>query len=113
MSQIEIDPGSFRDPAGQIFSYNNKILRILENEGKSRFDFLKKNNLLENCITKDFLIQSNELTDNNLILDKFKNKTILEHKKLDYISYPYEWSFEQLKNAAIHHLDFHISYLKV
>ncbi len=108
MSQIEIDPGSFRDPAGQIFSYNNKILRILENEGKSRFDFLKKNNLLENCISKDFLIQSNELTDNNLILDKFKNKTILEHKKLDYISYPYEWSFEQLKNAAIHHLDFHI-----
>ena len=31
-----------------------------------------------------------------------------KYKKLDYISYPYEWSFDQLKNAAIHHLDFHI-----
>ena len=108
MSQIEIDPGSFRDPAGQIYNYNNKILRILDEEGKNRFDFLKKNNLLENCIAKNFLIQSSEFKDDNLILEKFKNKIILEHKKLDYISYPYEWSFDQLKNAAIHHLDFHI-----
>ena len=108
MSQIEIDPGSFRDPAGQIYNYNNKILRILDEEGKNRFDFLKKNNLLENCIAKNFLIQSAELKNDNLILEKFKNKIILEHKKLDYISYPYEWSFDQLKNAAIHHLDFHI-----
>ena len=108
MSQIEIDPGSFRDPAGQIYNYNNKILRILDEEGKNRFDFLKKNNLLENCIAKNFLIQSTELKNDNLILEKFKNKIILEHKKLDYISYPYEWSFDQLKNAAIHHLDFHI-----
>ncbi len=108
MSQIEIDPGSFRDPAGQIYNYNNKILRILDEEGRNRFDFLKKNNLLENCIAKNFLIQSTELKNDNLILEKFKNKIILEHKKLDYISYPYEWSFDQLKNAAIHHLDFHI-----
>jgi len=54
------------------------------------------------------LIQSSEIKSDSVNLDKFKDKTILEHKKLDYISYPYEWSFEQLKDAAIHHLDFHL-----
>ena len=25
-----------------------------------------------------------------------------------YVSYPYEWSFSQLKAAALHHLDFNL-----
>ena len=32
----------------------------------------------------------------------------MEHDKVNYISYPYEWSFQQLKDAAIHHLDLHL-----
>jgi len=108
VNKIKIDPGSFRDPAGKIVYFNNKILRLLNDEGKNRFQFLKKDNLLENCISKKFLIESNEVTNEILNLEEFKNKTVLEHNKLDYISYPYEWSFDQLKDAAIHHLDFHI-----
>ena len=30
------------------------------------------------------------------------------HKKIDYISYPYEWGFYQLKSAALFHLDFQL-----
>ena len=108
MNKVELDPGSFRDPAGKIFYYNEKILRVLDSEGEDRYKFLKKDNLLENCISKNFLIQSSELKNESLDINKFKNNKILEHKKLDYISYPYEWSFDQLKDAAIHHLDFHI-----
>ena len=108
MNKIKIDPGSFRDPAGKIVYFNNKILRLLNDEGKNRFQFLKKDNLLENCISKKFLIESNEVTNEILNLEEFKNKTVLEHNKLDYISYPYDWSFDQLKDAAIPHLDFHI-----
>jgi ribosomal protein L11 methylase PrmA len=108
VNKVELDPGSFRDPAGKIFYYNEKILRVLDSEGEDRYKFLKKDNLLENCISKNFLIQSSELKNESLDINKFKNNKILEHKKLDYISYPYEWSFDQLKDAAIHHLDFHI-----
>ena len=41
-----------------------------------------------------------------------KEELILEHDKIQYISYPYEWSFSQLKDAAIFHLDFHLFLLK-
>ena len=33
---------------------------------------------------------------------------MLEHKKVPYVSYPYESNFEQLKDAALHHLRFNI-----
>ena len=61
MNKVKLDPGSFRDPAGKIFYYNEKVLRVLDSEGEDRFNFLKKNNLLENCTSKNFLIQTNEL----------------------------------------------------
>jgi ribosomal protein L11 methylase PrmA len=108
VNKIEIDQGSFRDPAGRIFYYNEKVLRLLNKEGEKRYNFLKKKNLLDNCISNKFLIQSNEVDSNNFHLDSLKNKKIIEHRKINYISYPYEWCFDQLKDAAIHHLNFHI-----
>ncbi len=112
MYKIEADLGSFRDPAGKIFYYKDKILRLLNEDGLDRFNFLKKNNLLNICISNNFLIQSIEVNKNSLDIEGFKNKIIIEHKKIDYISYPYEWCFEQLKDAALHHLNFHIFLLK-
>jgi ribosomal protein L11 methylase PrmA len=32
----------------------------------------------------------------------------MTHPKLEYLSYPYEWTFSALKAAALLHLDFHI-----
>ena len=37
-----------------------------------------------------------------------KGEKILEHEKIDFISYPFEWTFNQLKDAALFHLDFQI-----
>ena len=47
LKEIEIEAGSFRDPAGKIFYYENKVYRILNDEGKKRFQFLEKNELLK------------------------------------------------------------------
>ena len=58
MSSIKIDPGSFRDPSGNIFNYDNKILRILTKEGADRIKYFKETNLLNQSISKKFLIES-------------------------------------------------------
>lgn len=34
---------------------------------------------------------------------------VVEHPRLPFTSYPYEWSFRALKAAALHHLDLHIA----
>ena len=102
------NPGSFRDPAGQIYNYDNRIIRIIKKFGKDRYDAIKQSGVIEDSINKNFLIHTKDVTDE---FTKFKNDDdcyFLEHKKIDYISYPYEWSFFQLKAAALHHLNYQI-----
>ena len=112
MNSIKIDPGSFRDPSGNILNYNDKIIRILKKEGAERIKYFRETNLLNQSISNQFLIES-KFIDADLIDHGHDDvKEVVEHKKLNYISYPYEWSFDQLKDAALHHLDFHIFLLK-
>ena len=36
---------------------------------------------------------------------------VLEHPRIPFVSYPYEWSFSLLKKAALHHLDVQLAAL--
>ena len=99
---------SFRDPAGQIYEYNNRIIRIVKKFGKERYELIKEKNIIEESINKNFLINTKDVTEEFKNLKNKNDCYFLEHDKLEYISYPYEWNFYQLKAAALHHLDFQI-----
>ena len=103
------ESGSFRDPAGTIFYINDRIFRRINKVGADRVNFLEDKKILNESIKANYLIQTKILNDdekNKLNLNL--NDIILEHKKIPYVSYPYEWSFNQLKTAAIFHLDFNL-----
>ena len=105
------EDGSFRDPAGRIYYKNNRIFRKLTAIGIARFLPLKENSIISRSVEKGFLIKTKEIEN----IDHEKNNKeglILEHEKIPYISYPYEWSFSQLRDAAIFHLDFHLFLLE-
>ena len=39
-------------------------------------------------------------------LEQIKDSTlVLEHDRIPFISYPYEWTFEMLRDAAVLHLE--------
>ena len=100
------DLGSFKDPKGTVFHYNNKILRGLTKKGYEEYLSLK--NIIDDAVENTFLIKTN-LFDKKIIGSKEKEYVkFLEHEKIKVISYPYEWSFEQLKDAALLYLDFQI-----
>ena len=105
------EKGSFRDPAGKIYYSNNRVFRKLSTLGIERFLALKESGIISQSIKEGFLIGTKEIQNkDNLNINK--EELILEHDKITYISYPYEWSFSQLKDAAIFHLDFHLFLLK-
>lgn len=106
------ETGSFRDPAGKIFYHKNKVLRKLSESGKERFDFLIKEEILNKSIEKKFLIKTKIFEDDDSLKNK-DNNLILEHECVPYVSYPYEWSFNQLKDAALFHLDFNLFLLNL
>ena len=48
------NPGSFRDPAGQVFEYGDRIIRVVNKYGKDRFQYLLDNNVIKNSIEEGF-----------------------------------------------------------
>ena len=99
--------GSFRDPSATVFTIGDRIIRGINKSGEEKFRLLTESKILEKSIQKNFLIGTQKIDDED-IKKKLNCNFLLEHKKIPYVSYPYEWSFYQLKDAALHHLDFNI-----
>ena len=104
-------PGSFRDPSGNVFNYQNKIIRSVTKIAEQKYLYIKNNNIIEDSIKNNFLINTFEIND-VFLKEQLKSSFLLEHQKLEYVSYPYEWSFEQLRDAALHHLNYQIFLLE-
>ena len=105
------DTGSFRDPTGRVFYSNNKIYREIFSSGFEKYNFIKKNDILSDLVEKKYLVNSFESKEDEHLKSK-KDSIIIRHEKIDYISYPYEWSFSQLQDAAIFHLDLQLYLLE-
>ena len=93
------EDSSFRDPDGFIFYDDQKVYRHVNHTYKEDYDLLKQSGLLDELIKKRMLISCEELSEQE---QKFNDAyKILKVEKIPFISYPYEWSFSQLKDAAL------------
>ena len=113
--KINWNKGSFRDPSNRIFESEGKIYRAIFNSGKSDYINIQQSGIIQKLINKKYLIDTDELDRRNKLYshEELKNVyIILNHKKIPFISYPYEWCFEQLKKAAIFHLDLQLYLLE-
>jgi len=99
VSKNKIESGSFRDPSGFIFTQNKHVFRQINKQYKEDYEFLMTSGLYKRLVDKQFLIPHQEKKGIKL-LSKSGYK-IIEPQLIPFISYPYEWSFSQLKDAAL------------
>lgn len=104
MSSIAVDPGSFRDPGGRIFIDNGRVLRAVYDSNAAAYEAFRDSGLLKDLIAKGTLVPSEELEVGSHAAGQGA-RYLLEHEKLPFVSYPYEWSFSQLRRAALFQLD--------
>src|SRR3990167_20082 len=102
-------PSSFRDSTGTVFDINGRIVRGLSSEGAQRYFNLKQSGLLQELEQADRIIVSKDI---GLMDLSPKYIHYLEHELIPYISYPYEWPFLLLKDAALLHLSIQIQSLE-
>lgn len=92
-------PASFRDPSGFIFTYEGEIYRQVNNVYAQEYEHLMKSGLYDHLVKENLLIPHQEVplqvTNND---EGFKT---LKPQAIPFISYPYEWCFSQLKDAAL------------
>lgn len=95
MTTRKID-ASFRDPAGFIFKKNDTFYRQINLKGRDDYELFVTSGLFQKLVEKQLLINHQEVE--NVLPDAYK--TILP-EQLSFVSYPYEWSFSQFKDAAL------------
>lgn len=91
-------PSSFRDPSGFIFEVNGSIYRQINKSFQENYDLLVKSGLYDTLTASGYLIAHQEVEMAKSPPEAFK---IIQPKKIPFISYPYEWSFSMLKDAAL------------
>lgn len=108
--------GSFRDPSGFVYKANGRIFRGVSEQIKEdvieflHSDFYKRN--AHKKIVGTTQINERDVVEAGITADIAKRHALwLEHDVVDFITYPYEWSFELLKSAALLHLELHIEAL--
>jgi ribosomal protein L11 methylase PrmA len=100
------NPGSFRDPEGRVFSANGRIFRTLSPAAADRMRKIEKDGRLKNLVDSKRLIPSWTTDSRKAELEpSLVSNLLLEQEKLDLVTYPYEWSFGMLKDAALLTLD--------
>jgi hypothetical protein len=108
ISEIERNPGSYRDARGYVFHRGCEIFRTIRPNAKLDYEYLRDNSIISKSIENGYLVETQELQDIN-VSEVFKDSSyVVRHASIPFVSYPYEWSFCQLKTAALHHLDFQI-----
>lgn len=90
---------SFRDPSGFMFRREGQLYRQVNRSYQSDYDQLMSSGLYEN-LTKDRLLIPHHEVNIDPELPELAYKT-LSPDLVPFVSYPYEWSFSELKDAAL------------
>jgi hypothetical protein len=95
---IRID-GSFRDPDGFMFESKGKMYRAVNHSYQPAYDHLLTSGLYQKLADRGMIIPFEEVNQVDLGLSGFYK--ILKPERIRFISYPYEWAFNMLKDAAL------------
>ncbi len=102
MTNVSRHPASFKDPAGFIFEANGKIYRQVNKSYGDQYRHLMNSGLYDQLTSNNQLIPHTSVNE-NLTGEEEWLLTLLP-EQISFISYPYEWCFDQLKDAALHTL---------
>ena len=96
----DVDAGSFRDPSGFVYRRDGRVLRQVNRSFGARWDELAASGLLSDLQDRGILVRH----ETRAVDDAFSRSeahAVIEPEQIPLISYPYEWSFSQLKDAAL------------
>lgn len=94
---------SFRDPAGFMFEDDGKLFRQVNQGHREEYDQLMGSGLYDHLTAAGLLVSHEEVDAAGPVPDSAYK--VVTPEPIDLISYPYEWCFSQLRDAALLTLD--------
>ena len=91
--------GSFRDPSGFVFTRDGILFRQVNHSFRQSFEGFLGSGLYEELVRDGLLVPHEQV---GLELSATNDAyTVIRPERVAFISYPYEWSFGQLQDAAV------------
>lgn len=95
--------GSFRDPSGFLFRRDGILYRQINVSYQKCYEGLKRSGFYDKLVESGLLIPHKEVSvEPETATNAYK---VIQPEMIPFISYPYEWSFSQLKHAALLTID--------
>lgn len=95
----QIVGGSFRDPSGFLFQAQGVLYRQVNRVYQEHYDHLIQSGLYDDLMQRRLIIPHQEVDQAPARPDLAYR--VLRPERIGFISYPYEWCFSQLKDAAL------------
>ncbi len=92
-------PSSFRDPSGFVFRLGTSLFRQVAPGYKEHYDQLIASGLYQTLSDCELLVKHQEVDLGRSCPEQ--TYKVLKPELVPFISYPYEWCFDQLKDAAL------------
>ncbi len=108
MSDLQSEPGSFRDRQGRIFYRNGEVLRALSARALEEWRALSSTRFFPRLVEAGKIVGTRSMEAASLegpLPEAEQWSGFLIHETIPFISYPYEWSFQMLKDAALLQLE--------
>jgi ribosomal protein L11 methylase PrmA len=96
---VTVDPASFRDPSGFVFRRDGVLYRQVQPRYGRDYDLLLGSGLYDSLADAGLLVRHHEVDPSAAVSPGAYR--VLKPEPVPFISYPYEWCFSQLKDAAL------------
>ena len=93
------DPGSFRDPLSRVFVDDDGVWRGLSKEALADYEALADTQFFRDAVARGDIVGTTRVEDDRALPGEWA--ATLQHDRIDVLSYPYEWPFEMLRDAAL------------
>ena len=90
--------GSFRDPSGFVFERGGVLYRQVNRGYQADYDRLMSSGLYARLVADGLLVEHQEEEWRGGAPGAYK---LIRPERVPFISYPYEWCFSQLQDAAL------------
>jgi SAM-dependent methyltransferase len=103
----DLEPGSFRDPDSRVVRSGGRVFRVLSERGAEDWRAFSASPLFGELVAEGRLIGTREADGVELGPAGLHGRVggVLEHDVVPFVSYPYEWTFAMLRDAALLQLE--------
>ena len=109
---FHLEAGSYRDRNGSVFYHDGEIFRGISARALANWERLIGTRFFQDFTSRGNIVQTERVGQPIAGNGSEAWAAVLKHASIPFVSYPYEWTYGMLKDAALLHLDLMLAALE-